>query len=102
MCFPFIQKYKFVFNYNTNIIGFYNPDFVEDKNDESNVFDVKYVRLIIEISITIILVIVAFFVAKKIYEQRKKRANELTDDNYYYTSKNEEEEQSRNRNSLGV
>ena len=93
---PFIEKYQFVFNHDSKTIGFYT---YEEKNDESDGFEFKYIRLIIEILGAIILAIIVFFVAKKIYEQRKKRANELADENFDYISKNDEEEQSGNNNN---
>ena len=101
---PFVQKYKFVFNYDAKTIGFYNTDIFEDKNEnsESSIFEFKHLRLVIEIIVAIILVVIAFFVAKKIYEQRKTRANELTDDNYDYTAKNDGEEKTGINDSLGM
>ena len=98
---PFIQKYQFVFNHDSKTIGFY-VDLEEDPINESDGFEFKYLRLVIEILSAIILAIVVFFVAKKIYEQRKKRANELTDDNFDYMPKNDEEEQSGNNAAIGI
>lgn len=99
---PFYQKFRLVFNFDSKTIGFYNNylniDIEEDNenNKNQNHTDIttnktdtnKYLRIIIEIVVCLVLIIIAFFVGKKINEQRKKRANELSDDNYEYIFEN--------------
>ena len=74
--FPFFKKYKFVFEHDSELMGFYCPGC---SFKESN-FNAKNILIIFGIIIgAIFILIIGIFIGKKIYESRKKRANELLD-----------------------
>jgi len=89
--YPFFKKYKFIFDIDSKLIGFINPNGYPDDNkniQESN-FNVKKFLLIIGIIfIAIIILIIGIFIGKKLYEVRKARANELLDE-YEYKENND-------------
>ena len=91
MGYPFFKKYKFIFDIDSKLIGFINPNGYPDDNkniQESN-FNVKKFLLIIGIIfIAIIILIIGIFIGKKLYEVRKARANELLDE-YEYKENND-------------
>ena len=84
---PFFKKYKFIYNYDSKIIGFFNKnnDNGNNNNDLSNNNSFKESGLIILIIILILLLLVLgliFFgvlIGKKLYKARKIRTNELPD-----------------------
>ena len=85
-----IKKYVLTFNYDNNLIGFYNKNIEiepkDKKNSEKdgNKYDIKLI--IIFIVCIIVFIVVGFLLGKKIYDKaRKKKANELVDD-YDYES----------------
>ena len=84
----FFKKYLTVINPKDRLIFFYNDKEKNDGNEKSDVdysFPIKYLIVIIVLSIFfMILFPVGFFLGKKIYQQRKKRAFELND-NFDYT-----------------
>ena len=84
----FFKKYLTVINPKDRLIFFYNDKEKNDGNEKSDVdysFPIKYLIVIIVLSIFfMILFPVGFFLGKKIYHQRKKRAFELND-NFDYT-----------------
>ena len=83
-----IKKYVLTFNYDNNLIGFYNKNIEiepkDKKNSEKdgNKYDIKLI--IIFIVCIIVFIVVGFLLGKKIYDKaRKKKANELVDDYDY-------------------
>ena len=84
---PIFKKYKFIYNYDSKIIGFFNKnnDNGNNNNDLSNNNSFKENGLVILIIILILLLLVLgliFFgvlIGKKLYKARKIRTNELPD-----------------------
>ena len=96
--YPFLKKYKFIFDIDSKLMGFYCDDKCPpnkgqntDNNKESN-FNMKNPIIIISVVIiSIIILIAGIFIGKKIYEVKKRRANELLD--LYEFKENEQKEQ---------
>ena len=97
---PFLSKFKFVFNPDQKIIGFYNPNLpkidndIYRKNNMSNDNEDIYEKeknlkknylwyYIFCITIIIILIGIIIFLATQLNKVRKKRVNEL-DDSFNY------------------
>ena len=86
---PFLKKYKFIYNYDSKIIGFFNKnnDINGNNNnstlDNNNFFKENGLIILIIILIIILLVISLIFfgilIGKKLYKARKIRTNELPD-----------------------
>ena len=95
---PFFKKYQMVFDFDSKIIGFYSKVFNEENpsDDESSGNSiVKYVLIIVALSLIIIGLIV--FLIKCYFDlPRRKRANELLDDNYNYDENGIKEEKGIN------
>ena len=86
------KKYITMFNPKDRLIFFYNIEEAQKQNDEKNHIALKYIIIIIVLSIfMVILFPVGFYLGKQIYQKRKKRAYELND-NFDYTSSKEGEE----------
>ena len=110
---PFLKKYEFVYDYDSDTIGFYT-NFKENikrnklnktKNIEmDNSNDKNFVKIFLGIIIIIfcaaLLIIFTLFIAKKIFVHRKKRANELEDDDYEYFSEINNEKKDDKKSSL--
>ena len=103
---PFFKKYKFSFNYDSKMIGYYK----EIKNDDDNnggIWEFLTNSIVVKI-IFIILLIVAIFalgmlVQKKCFKnQRKTRANELDDDNYEYNVYKDSDGKKKENNDEGL
>ena len=76
--FPFFKKYKFIFEQNLKIMGFYCPNGCLS-NKESN-FDIKKFFIILGIVFSVIIILViGIFMGKYFYEIRKVKAEELID-----------------------
>ena len=90
----FTLKYKFVFNQENKVIGFYTPTDVPNNNNEI-LTKYKYVWIIVGIIGGILLILVGYFIGKYIYQVRKKRANELLDE-YDYTQNDEKNNDANN------
>ena len=84
--FPFFKKYKFIFDQNSKLMGFYCPNGCSSNNPngypshkESN-FNIKKFLMIFGIVFgAIVILIIGIFIEKYIYEVRKAKANELLD-----------------------
>ena len=96
---PFYKKYNFTLNLDARMIGFYNPnfDFEEDeeiidqkidKRKNKNV-SLKIILGVLGFIFILFLMILCFYLGMKIKEGRKQRANELKDENYEYIQDNE-------------
>ena len=89
----FLRKYNLLFNYDSKIISFYNPNLQRDDNDSSNKNNSKSNDITIKILIIIIVILSVFSVSigilvGKLYYQNKKykvRLNELNDSFEYET-----------------
>ena len=90
----FFKKYRFSFDYEKKLIGFYNQSFKFNLNDQSGIDDNRDDNnFIVKIIAIIVLFIILFFLIGIIYKKsiknkkRKKKLNELVDeDNYEYKS----------------
>ena len=97
---PFLSKFKFVFNPDQKIIGFYNPNLPKIDNDiyrknnmsndnediyekEKNMKKNYFWYYLFSITIIIILTGIIIFLATQLNKARKKRANEL-ENSYNY------------------
>ena len=82
---PFLKKYVFVYDYESNTIGFYNeqlPGGKKKKKVDSIFINILFVIIIIGFGY------VGFYYGKKVYDKaRKKRVNEIEDGYTYKTSK---------------
>ena len=84
----FSLKYQFVFDQDSNKIGFYkNKNQKIYINDNKNYYN-KKIQIFLIIVLSFCLVFIGFYSGKKIYQiKRKIRANELND-NYEYINEN--------------
>ena len=91
----FLRKYNLLFNYDSKIISFYNPNLPKDEKDSNNHNSNSH-SITIKICIAIIIILSVFSVILgiyigKIYYQNKKskvRLNELNDNFEYETTEN--------------
>ena len=95
---PISLKYKFVFNPESKLIGFYRNYYQKEPNN--NIQDGNNLEIAIKIIIIILLCILLVFLGIKIGKilygiKRKKRANELIDD-YDYESHDNNKDQNNN------
>ena len=90
----FTLKYKFVFNQENKVIGFYTPTDAPNNNNEV-LAKYKYIWIIVGIIGGLLLILVGYFIGKYIYQVRKKRANELLDE-YDYTQNDEKNDNTNN------
>ena len=90
----FTLKYKFVFNQENKVIGFYTPTDAPNNNNEV-LAKYKYIWIIVGIIAGLLLILVGYFIGKYIYQVRKKRANELLDE-YDYTQNDEKNDNTNN------
>ena len=96
---PFYKKYNFTLNLDARMLGFYNPNFdfeedeeiidKEDKGKNKNI-TLKILLGILGFIFVICLMILCFYLGMKIKNERKQRANELKDENYEYIQDNED------------
>jgi cell division protein FtsL len=103
----FLRKYLTSFNYDSKTISFYRNQVNEmnakienknknGKNDDKPITQEqssnlsKYMRIIIEIIMGIIIVFILYLLYRKYRKTRKIHANELEDSNYVYVSKDNE------------
>jgi len=91
---PFFKKYKFIYNYDSKTIGFFNNknnNINEENNINNNNFFKSNGMLILIIVLILLLVLLLIFIGiligKKLYQARKIRTNELPD-LYEYNSIN--------------
>ena len=84
---PFYKKYNFTFNLDAKMIGFYNPYFDFEKEEEingnnnveennNNTWKI-IIFCVLGFIILALLMFLSFYFGMKIKEGRKKRANEL-------------------------
>ena len=102
---PFYRKYNFTFNLDATMIGFYNPNFdyeVEEEinggnnTEDNNNYTWKIIIFcILGFVFLALLMFLSFYFGMKLKEGRKKRANELKDDNYEYFPPEAEKEQNQ-------
>ena len=95
---PISLKYKFVFNPESKLIGFYRNYYQKEPNN--NIQDGNNLEIAIKIIIIILLCMLLVFLGIKIGKilygmKRKKRANELIDD-YDYESHDNNKDQNNN------
>ena len=83
----FTLKHKFVFNQDKKEIGFYRMENLEKKETRNYMI---YIKIIIFITLSAILLFLGLKIGKMLNKSRKKRANELTDDYEYYSDSNNE------------
>ena len=82
----FMKKYIGAFNLESRYIAFYNnqikniPNNLEKLDEKSN----KYIRIVFEVIMGIIIIICIFLLYRKYKKTRKLHANELEDNNYDY------------------
>ena len=94
--YPFFKKYKFVFDIDSQKMGFLYQDSNKNNTKKGN-FNLKNPLIIIGIIIIVIILLLAgFFIGKKIYEARKKTTNELSD--LYENKENEQKEEIVDKN----
>ena len=94
----FTLKYKFVFNQENKVIGFYTPTEAPNNNHEV-ITNYKYIWIIVGIVGGILLILLGYFIGKYIYQVRKKRANELLDE-YDYTQNDEKNDKDNTNNAI--
>ena len=95
---PFLKKYLFSFDYDFKVIGFYNKNNDEQKNNNKYF---NFFKIFITILLLLICGISGFLLSKKIYGlKRKKRINEIDDYYQYKENKNEDDENIKINNSL--
>ena len=83
-----LKKYIITFNSESRQIIFYNKE--DNKENDGNPIDIKYIIIIIVLSVfLIILFVLVFYFGNQIYQKRKKKAFELNDE-YDYTPTKEE------------
>lgn len=97
---PISLKYKFVFNPESKLIGFYRnyyqPNEPNNSTQGSHNLEVA-IKIIIIILLCVLLVFLGIKIGKMLFEmKRKKRANELVDDYDYESYKNNNKEQNNN------
>jgi len=97
---PFLKKYEFVYNYDSNTIGFYH-NYIENREkiernklnetkDENNVDNSQFINITFKILFCIILIGIGYYIGKKIHEHRKKKVYELKEeDDYDYIPENQ-------------
>ena len=88
---PFFKKFKFIYNYDSKTIGFFNNKNNDINENNNNNFFKSNSMIIIIIALVLILVLILIFIGiligKKLYQSRKIRTNELPD-LYEYNSIN--------------
>ena len=94
----FTLKYKFVFNQENKLIGFYTPTDAPNNNNEI-LAKYKYIWIMVGIVAGILLILVGYFIGKYIYQVRKKRANELLDE-YDYTQNEGKNDNDNTNNAI--
>ena len=107
----FIRKYNFLFNYDSKIISFYNPNLPkegdESKKDilSSNSITIKILIIIVAI-LSVFSVILGIFLGKFWYQNKKYKArlNELNDNFEYETKEkiNKEFNDNSESNLIGI
>ena len=95
---PFFKKYRFSFDYEKKLIGFYNHSFHLEPNKQNNSEKdnnkLEVLKIIVIFILLIIIVIIVGFIIKKFTnkKKRKKKLNELVDEdeeNYDYNDKDQ-------------
>ena len=89
---PFLRKYSFLINQDSNIVGFYKREVSKNKNVNDNTKnneDYTLLKIILIIIGIILLLILGIFIGKYFYKEKDKKIN-IIDEEYDYTSKNDE------------
>ncbi len=95
---PFFKKYRFSFDYEKKLIGFYNQSFHFEPNKQNISGKDKNNLVVLKIIVIFVLLLIAFFIVgfiiKKLTnkKKRKKKLNELVDEdeeNYDYKDKDQ-------------
>ena len=92
---PFYRKYNFSRNFDSRMLGFYNPNYDYEEEKEINVENNKKdegdnniwkitIFIVLGLIFLGLLMFICFYMGMKFKEGRKKRANELKEDNYEY------------------
>ena len=81
---PFFKKYKFIYNYDSKIIGFFNKNNDINGNNNNTLSNNSNGLIILIIILVIILLVlglifIGILIGKKLYKARKIRTNELPD-----------------------
>ena len=99
---PFLRKYVFVFNYNENILDFY--DISAKKPSKGISLKVLIIAIVGTVVVVLIICFLLFkFVLYNKFFKKKKRANELDDGDYEYTAKEDAKEDAKEEaNKLGI
>ena len=85
---PFLRKYSFLMNQDSNIVAFYKRKEKVNDSDNNNQNNNRILLIILIVICTIILLILGIFIGKYIFQDKKKHKN-IIDEDYDYTSKNE-------------
>ena len=90
-------RYPFVFNPDSTDIGFYRKKREISEERKNNYFLKNFVKIIIIIIFSFVLIILGIIIGKKIYGiNRKVRANELIDNYEYYSNENNKDINEKN------
>jgi len=97
---PFFKKYRFSFDYEKKMIGFYNQSFYFNPNEQEqnnpeiinnknvNILKIIFICALIIMIVIFVVIFIKIFTNKK---KRKKKLNELVDEeNYDYNNYNKE------------
>ena len=87
---PFLKKYFFSFNYEDNVLTYYEiikNDIIENNNNKIK----KIILIVVIVALIIIVSLIGFFLAKFIYNYKKRKATELSEEIVEDKLKNEED-----------
>lgn len=89
--YPFFKKYKFIFDFDLELIGFSCINGCQNTEmKESNYNFKKFIIILGNIFGSIVILLIGILLGKKLYEEKKARANELLD--LYEYKENEKSE----------
>ena len=87
---PFLKKYFFSFNYEDNVLTYYEiikNDIIGNNNNKIK----KIILIVVIVALIIIVSLLGFFLAKFIYNYKKRKATELSEEIVEDKLKNEED-----------